>query len=235
MAIAPLDGWDTITAASSDPDALGLTISAGVNRVAIAAFWSVFNETAFGSITQTITLGGQSPTNSYKVTYDSVSMQHWFHVWNESAISSMSGTNLNYSDDETADAITRSFGTFSGVDQASPVKSTEKTELGGVSSGNASVSGTDSASDYVILGILRGGTGNDVDSWDALSEQFDSATTGGSSQYRIALGQGNGSDTSIALTGSGFAEWLCHALVLREASGTIAPQAYHLRNHGKFY
>lgn len=190
--ITATTGWTCIN--SNEPSG-SPTIDSGSNRKFV--MWGIFESNTDPA--PTITVGGVAETEELTFFYSPTStVDHhaYVQIWNESAIGSMSGTTISYSDSSGAFNKAFCYGTIEDTDQAnlSSFTGTNNVDTGS----SLAVTSTSSSGDYLVCSGIKATDGADsFDSWDTLTEFHDDD---GGDGWRAGYGEGDGGDNSTTIT-----------------------------------
>jgi hypothetical protein len=214
MAVTVLDSMSATE--NSNPSG-NLTISTGSDRCLVLAVWFEMSSTPFAA---TITVGGESPTQSYETYQATPNIGQAIYLWDESAIAAMdSAYAVSFTPANTTDNQCWAYGTYAGVSQSTFPKGQDSTYSPTVVSSHDVTTTSLSGDRIVVISMTNssipyyGGSG-----LDTLTVGYMSAV--GPTDYTMVEGQGDGGDdtTTVSLTG-GTAIMLSTAVVLGSASG----------------
>ena len=216
MTVTIDSAWATVT---HDTDPIGpITLGTGSNRLLVflqSAEHGTANPVAYSAFT----IGGVAATADYSVgfvTGAAISTLN-FLVWNDAAITSMSGAAVSYEDGITLGNQVWTYATYQDVDQTTPVTDTGSSTT--ASADSLAVTTTSTSDDIILVGSTRSAAARDVTDWDTLTEVFDVQNT--NVQFRAGLAAGVGGDATTTCTGDGFnGDWLLNAIVLNTVATT---------------
>ncbi len=222
MAVAVLDAFTSEVDAEPNGSP---TISAGSKRAALLCLHAEHGVSSI--VVSTMTIGGQTYTQAYEfeVADGADDMYIYVYLWNESSISSMSGTTISYADDETLTKRGWSFGTYSGVNQSSFPKVQAEVGVTGNET-STDITTTSSAGDRIIVFAMAKNPVTLYSTWDTLSEVVDASPSG----MQMAVGEGDGGDNTTTVVVDTSTSQSFNAIVL--GGGIQAQAMYHYRNHG---
>ncbi len=203
------------------------TISSGSKRAALLCVHAEHTATIAVS---TMTIGGQTYTQAYEFEQaDGVDdMFVYVYLWSESAISSMSGTTISYTDDQTLTKRGWSFGTYQGVNQASFPKGQAQVGVTGNET-STDITTTSNSGDRIIVFAMAKNPATLYSTWDTLSEVVDAGPSG----MQMGVGEGAGGDDTTTIVVDTSNSQSFNAIVL--GGGIQAQAMYHYRNNGKFF
>lgn len=229
---ASIGTWATFTN-GSDPSG-SATIDAGSNRKFVLA---VLGECDLTSLTVSVTVGGQSPSESFEnqleVGSGAADLAIHVYIWNESAIGAMSGSTISWSDGITWSKISWSYVTVTDTDQGAVISDSDSSTAA-TSVNVIWPSSTDANGVVAAFGVAdsanRGPIG--FDTGITSRQQYEVAN------YAAGLGDGSGGasvavDMTISNDGAANSALLGFGAFFAQTAGGIVQQAmYHYRNHG---
>lgn len=223
--------WATFTN-GSDP-AGSPTIDEGSDRKFILA---VLGECDTNTLSVTVTVGGVAPSESLEYALElgsgGADLAINVYIWNESAINSMSGTSISWSDLITWSKISWSYMTVTGADQDTSVYDDDSSS----SATSLTItwpSSTDANGLVLAFGVTntanRGPIG--FDTGITSRQQYEVA------DYAAGIGDGPGGssvESTMAITNDEAASsaMLGLGVFFAESGGIIHQAMYHYRNHG---
>lgn len=180
----------TVRSNSQQIDTLVVTIDSGSNRKFIIYHMDRANTYTEG----TITVGGQSPTEtiSADLVQAGTTYRHRLWIWKESAIVAMSGTTVSWSDGTTND-ISHLYGTIENTDQAN-LSSFTGTDIGNT---DLTVTTTSSSGDLIACAAIEEDETTSFTGWDTLTEELDAQPTGDITRHGYGVGNGGDNTTVI--------------------------------------
>ena len=210
--ITATTGW--VCTDDADPSGT-LTIDSGSNRKLVVVW---FRENNTDPNPTAITVGGQNPTESLSYSdtpLGSPTEWHYWWIWNESAIGSMSGSTLSLTATTATFGRAWCYGVIEDTDQA------DLTGIPGFATLNEGTSDaattTSSNGDLIVVSAISDDATVTFSTWDTLTEIADGDCDG--CQY--GLGAGDGGDTPTTVTISATADMTLAGLVFADIS-TVA-------------
>jgi hypothetical protein len=208
-------GW--VCAGDAQPNGT-LTIDAGSNRKLLITHTRENNTDP----APTITVGGQSATESFVRFYDvSATPDQWVYawIWNASAITAMSGSAVSFGGATQTFARGWCYGTVENTDQAA-LGAYDDTDVTSSATSLASTT-TSSSGDLIVAAAVMDNAASTFTSWDTLSEVSDVDHDGG----RMGFAAGNGGDATTTVTISAGDDWTLVSLVFANLAAPTATVA----------
>jgi hypothetical protein len=208
-------GW--VCAGDAQPNGT-LTIDAGSNRKLLITHTRENNTDP----APTITVGGQSATESFSRFYDvSATPDQWVYawVWNAAAITAMSGSAVSFGGATQTFARGWCYGTIENTNQAA-LGAYSDTDVTSSASSLASTT-TSSSGDLIVATAVMDNAASTYTSWDTLTEISDVDHDGG----RMGFAAGNGGDATTTVTVSAGDDWTLVSLVFANLAAPTASVA----------
>ena len=215
--LAFTDGTNVYDGTDVDP-AGSVTIGAGSNRMIVFLVWC---ELGSQLTVSAFTIGGQAASyTGYMYQNASPDLNILAFVWNESAIGSMSGSTISYTDDQSSNKMGWSYATYQDVKQASLTMTT-----GDATGGDTiNVTTTSTASDMIIAAAIDKSANRYPFSYDTLTEQREWH----SDQFAIGVADGAGGDGTTTVENDGTNSNMA-ALCMVLLPATAVPVIHHHR------
>ena len=216
--LAFTDGTNVYDGTDVDP-AGSVTIGSGSNRMLVFLVWC---ELGAQLTVGTFTIGGQSASYTGNVYQNaSPDLNILAFVWNESAIGSMSGSTISYSDSQSSNKMGWSYATFQDVKQASPTI----TSADATSATEVDVTTTSTANDIIIAAAIDKSNNRAPFDYDTLTERVD----WNASQFSIGVADGAGGDGTTKVKNDEVANSNLAALCMVLLPATAIPVIHHHR------
>ena len=226
MALSRVGSWLAFTDGTnvydgSDVDPAGsVTIGAGSNRMIVFLVWC---ELGSQLTVSAFTIGGQAASyTGYMYQNASPDLNILAFVWNESAIGSMSGSTISYTDDQSSNKMGWSYATFQDVKQASPTITSTNT---GTTATEVDVTTTSTSSDIIIAAAIDKSNNRAPFDYDTLTERV----AWNASQFSIGAADGAGGDGTTKIKNDEVANSNLAALCMVLLPATAVPVIHHHR------
>lgn len=213
-----IGSWSALTH-GSDPTG-SLTIGTGLSRMFVLT-WQI--ERA-APIAVTITVGGQPPSHTFEYDLDAaVDEQIKIFLWNEAAITAMSGTAVSYSDDSTSSArLSWAYATYQNVMQTTPAQDA----TGNVSTTSLSLTTTSTANDMIVACVGDSAINRVPFDYDTLTEQL--VYSASNVAHGIADGAGGDATTVLSNDTIAASEMVGMTVVLADSFSAVIKAAMYI-------